>query len=207
MFRSVGRTILLVLIIILLAACLFLGWQLYSARFDDSGTSSRTTQFGLRSIGELTTQEGYFTNVQTISDTRKLFGISFPFTGKKYVYSYDGVVKAGVDFERVSVTVDEAAKVIAVTLPEPEIFSVSVDPDSFVSYVDGDNLFNSLKVEDINRAQRAMIEEVRRKAVDNGLLENARSNAELLITGFVAGAYDLNEYRLEFRTLTEEAAQ
>ena len=32
----------------------------------------------------------------------------------------------------------------------------------------------------------------------NGLLESARSNAEDILTGFFANAYDLNEYELRF---------
>ena len=35
-------------------------------------------------------------------------------------------------------------------------------------------------------------------AISNGLLDNARANAELVLTGFFAGAYDLEEYTITF---------
>ena len=35
-------------------------------------------------------------------------------------------------------------------------------------------------------------------AIDNGLLDNARDNAETLLTAFFAQAYDLDEYTLNF---------
>ena len=35
-------------------------------------------------------------------------------------------------------------------------------------------------------------------AIENGLYENARSNAEVLLRSFFAQAYDLEKYRLTF---------
>ena len=33
----------------------------------------------------------------------------------------------------------------------------------------------------------------------NGLLDNARSNAETILTGFFANVYDLETYKIEFK--------
>lgn len=48
-------------------------------------TDSRTVQFGLRNIGELATQVGFFTNVQTIENNREVFGVTVPLTNSKYI--------------------------------------------------------------------------------------------------------------------------
>ena len=47
-------------------------------------------------------------------------------------------------------------------------------------------------------ARLAAIEDAQRRAVENGLLDSARQNAELLIRGFLAGTYDLQVYDVNF---------
>ena len=163
-----------------------------------SGISSHVTQFGLQNIGELATQAGFFTSVQVIENARDVFGVSIPFTEKKYVYSYDGTIKAGIDFQNIDISVDDMRKKISVKIPEAQVFSVEVDPDSFVLYHEGGNVFNSLKMDEVNLAEKALKNEIRQRAIDNGLLDEARSNAELVIRAFLSGAYDLQEYTVDF---------
>lgn len=180
-------------IVLLLVVILLLGFLLFEK---PTNTTSRMTSFGLREIGELATQAGYFTSVQVIQDAKDFFGISLPFTEKKYVFSYDGTVKAGVDFKKIGMEI--AGNEIHVRIPEAEIFGVQVDPESYTIYYEGESIFNKLKIEDVNEAQKALEEEVREKAVANGILENAMNNARMLITGYLSAIYDLNEYSIVF---------
>ena len=159
---------------------------------------SRTTTLGLRDIGELATQAGYYTNVQMISGSRELFGINIPLTEKKYIFGYDGVIKAGIDFGDIKVIVDEISLVIHVTLPEVKILSNEIDENSFEIFDESHNIFNTLKINDMNTSLIALKEESEAKAIDNGLLENARKNAEVLVRSFLSGAFDLTLYSVEF---------
>lgn len=168
--------------------------------FGATGTRflSKTTSLGLKDIGELATQAGYFTSVQTINKSRNIFGIEIPGTQTNYVYSFDGTIKAGVDFKDIKVDVDELRHVIKVTFPEFRILSTEIKDDSFVLYNDGANPFTSLKVQDVQTGNAALKESARETAIRNGILDNARSNAEVLIRGFLAGSYDLTSYTVEF---------
>ena len=163
-----------------------------------SNVSAKVTALGLRNIGELATQAGYFTSVQTIRKSRQVLGIEVPGTQSNYVYSYDGVIKAGLDFEDVDVQVDDLNHVIRVTLPEISVLSTEIDENSFVLYNDGSNLFTSLKLSEVNQSLGELKKKARESAIGNGLLENAKSNAQLLIRGFLAGLYDLSIYTIEF---------
>ena len=185
---------------LLLAALLVTGFYLIK---NNRTITSRTVEFGLRNIGELATQAGYFTNVQTISDSRELFGIIIPFTQKRYVYSYDGVVKAGVNFEQVGVTSDPESKTVTVTIPHAKILSIEVDENSLQVYDESKNIFNTLKIQDHNQAMQAMKAEITEKATTNGILKNAEANAEVLITGFLSGSFPADEYRIEFNWVEE----
>ena len=169
--------------------------------------SSRTVEFGLRNIGELATQAGYFTNVQTISDSRELFGITMPFTQKRYVYSYDGVVKAGINFEQVNLSLDAQTRTVTVTLPHARILSITVDENSFQVYDETKNIFNTLKIGDHNQAMIAMKQEITEKATANGILTNAEANAELLITGFLRGTYPEDQYTIVYNWVDEEGSE
>ncbi len=203
--RSRGiRWRLIFLIVLLIAALLAVGYFL-SRR--NQVYTSRTVAFGLKNIGELATQAGYFTNVQTISDSREIFGITVPFTQKRYVYSYDGVVKAGVDFEQTGITLDEEKKTITVTIPRAKILSIEVDEGSFRVYDESKNIFNTLKIGDHNQAMIAMKQEITEKATGNGILTNAESNAEMLITGFLRGTFPQDAYTIEFNWVDEKAGE
>ena len=165
-----------------------------------SGTRffSKTTKLGLKDIGELATQAGYFTSVQTINKSRNIFGIEIPGTQSNYIYSFDGTIKAGVDFQDIKLEVDDLRHVIKVTFPEFKILSTEIKDDSFVLYNDGANPFTSLKVEDVQKGNAALKENARQTAIDNGILNNARTNAEVLVKGFLASMYDLTVYTVEF---------
>ena len=174
--------------------------------FQRTGSITKTTALGLRNIGELATQAGYFTTVQTISKSRNVLGITVPGTQSNYIYSYDGTIKAGIDFGEIETTVDELRREIRVRFPEFRILSTEIDDDSFILYNDGANLFTSLKLEDVDRGNAELKQNARETAIKNGILENARANAEVLIRGYLAGIYDLESYTLIFEPETSAGA-
>ena len=94
--------------------------------------------------------------------------------------------------------VNELTRIVTVHLPEIRILSVEIKEDSFKLYNDGKNLFTSLKMEDVNQSMAELKKTARETAIANGILENARTNAETLIRGFLASAVDLNVYTIRF---------
>lgn len=183
----------LLIIVMMLGTCGYVGIRAVNI------ISSRNVQFSLKDIGELATQAGYYTNVQVISGSREIFGLAIPLTEKKYIFSYDGVIKAGYDFSEIRLDMDEIAMKVTVTLPEARILSNEVDQNSFTLLDESKNIFNTLKMEDVNESLTAMKKESEEKAVANGILENARTNAELLIRGFLASTIDMSKYTVEFK--------
>ena len=156
----------------------------------------KTTKLGFEDIGELATQAAYCTEVNVTEGARELFGLTIPFTQSKYVYSYDVVIKAGLDFGEIDWTVGEDT--ITVRLPEIRILSSEIDLDSFRVYVENESIFRRISLEENNEAMKALQASAQENAVANGLLDNARANAETILTGFFAGEYDLSQYTLRF---------
>ncbi len=165
---------------------------------------SRTVDFGLKNVGKLVTQEGYYTNVQVISDNKKIGNFTIPLTTSKAIYSYSGKVTAGLDFEQIEVDVNEKDKIVRVTLPEVEFFDVVIDNDSFKLYDERQSIFTPLSVEDVNNAQSELSAEVKQTATEQGLLDAAGTNAEMLITGIISSTIDLTQYSIVF---TEASAE
>lgn len=198
-FSPRSMTLLLIVSLLLATAAIGFGIRPFFS------ITTKTTALGLRNIGEFATQAGFFTNVQVISGSRQLFGVTIPFTQSRYIYSYDGVIKAGYDFSEINVEVNELTHTVTVTLPEVKILSTEIDESSLVVYDEQDNIFTPLKVSNMNQSLVAMKEAAQQTAIRNGLYESARTNAETLIISFLSPSYDPQLYAYEFKPSVKEA--
>ena len=192
---SLGPWLIRILILLLIAAVTV---SVLFATGVITTVSSKITAFGLKDIGELATQAGYFTGVQSIEKKKEFLGITLPFSQSSYVFSYDGVVKAGLNFGDIGIELNEKDHIIHITLPEIKILSVEIDPDSFKEYSSSGSFITPLQVSDVNLSLSKLKEKVLESAIANGIKENAMDNAKLMIRGFLAGCYDLSIYRIEF---------
>lgn len=148
--------------------------------------SAEVISDGLRELGKLVTEEYYFTDVLSYSSALKLFKtVSLPFTTSSFLVSYDGVVTAGLDFEKIEVAKDETAKIITVSLPAAEIMNVDIDPESFVLHSEKSGLGNPVSASDYNQSLVELESTAREKALAKGLLERADENAQKVIAHFV----------------------
>lgn len=160
-------------------------------------TESKAISLGFQDIGELATQSAYCTEVSKNDNDKKWFGHSLPFTKTKVIYSYDFIIKAGYDFN--AITWDVNGTNITVKLPQVKIISNEPQPDSFKVYLEDESVFTPFTVTDNNNAIKKLQTDVQEKAISNGLYENARKNAEALITAFFARDYDMSQYHIEFQ--------
>lgn len=170
----------------------------YGTFFQSQGISSKAVEQRMQDIGELATQEAYVTIVNKDASKAKLFGIDVPLTDSKYIFSYDVTIKAGLNFADVSLTVDEKHKIVTVSLPEVTILDTSIDLDSLEVYDESSNIFNPLKISQMNTNQQLMEEQGKEKALSMGILEAAQSNAEVLMTSLLASSYPTPEWIIRF---------
>lgn len=122
--------------------------------------------------------------------------MSIPFTQSKYIYSYDVVIKAGLNFA--DITWQEENGTIRVTLPEIRVLSNEIDLDSLQVYHEEESIFRPITLEENNAALSDLKARAEEDAITHGLLDAARDNARQILTGFFAQQYDLTEYRLQF---------
>ena len=182
--------IVLAVIVVLIAG--ILGFRALTS------SNSKATKLGFENTGELATQVAYCTEVNVTEDSQNLWGIEIPFTQSKIIYSYNVEVKAGLNFEDITWSVDETNSIIRVNLPEIRILDSSIILDSFQLYHEDESIFRPITLEENNEALKQLELKAENTAVSNGLLENARLNAETILTGFFANEYDPKIYTIEF---------
>ena len=182
------------IIIILIVCILGVGIGLGKSFFTDS----KTTKLGFEDIGELATQSAYSSNTSVIDQSRDLFGFEIPFTQSKYVFSYDTVIKAGINFSDITWKVDENNKKIKINLPETKVLSNEIDEDSLKVYHESESIFTNIELEETNKALSNLKDTAEKNAIENGLLENVTMNAQTLVKSFVGQVYDLNTYQVIF---------
>ena len=163
---------------------------------NSSSNQQKTTKIGFENVGELATQSAYCTQVNVTEAAREIFGLEIPFTQSKYIYSYDVLIKAGYDFS--AIHWEEKDQTIVVELPEPQILSTEIIDDSFQVYHEQESIFRQISLTENNEALQNMKENAQKDAIANGLLDNARDNAETILTGFFGNAYDLGTYQIQF---------
>lgn len=151
---------------------------------------------GLRDMGELITAEYYFTNVEDYAVYQTYFKLIT--TESSCVFSYDGVVKAGIDFGKIEVDKNDKDKVITVTLPKSEIMGVEIDYESFKIISEKNALFNHLEFSDYNRGMIKFTNTAKENALERGILTNADKQAVTIVRNFVKGIVG-NDYSITVR--------
>lgn len=151
---------------------------------------SKSTLEKIINVSDLSTFEAVYNGIAKVMDEKNPEKVN-------YYVSYDAKVKAGIDFEKVVITVDNKNKVIAVKLPETKITDVNVDITS-LDYIFENDKSNTSTVSE--EAYKKCIEDVTNESNnENAIYELAEQNAhnivEALISPFVEQLDD--EYQVQ----------
>lgn len=130
----------------------------------------------LAQISELASVTYGYTNMAQFENSNDFYGVTIPFTTKRFILTYDGTIKAGIDLRRAQVETGE--KTIRVRLPAAQILSHEIDEDSVEIFDEKTSLFNPFTIEDFTSFQAEQKTAMEEKALARGLLEQAGKKAE-----------------------------
>lgn len=150
-----------------------------SGKEEGRSYDSSTVFSKISHIQELSTVKYNYTGVIGYKDAKKFFNINIPLTEKFFLVKYNGYLKAGVDFDKILVDVDDDK--VRVSIPRARIFDIVIDENSITVYNESDNAFNPIKISDYNQALAKEKETMRRDAIKQGILKDANQHAELAI--------------------------
>ena len=194
---KIGGAVLVVLAVV--ACALFLGRSGKEAPEPEPVITSELLKGQLSAIQELGTAAYYYTGVGKFENQNEFFGWKVPFTGKSFIITYDGVIKAGVDLSDVDVTVDEARKTVMVILPDSKFLSHEIDEDSIQVLDESNGLFNPITIEDYVGFSSEQKEGMEQRAIDSGLLKEASENAYTMVDAFLSLVPGIEDYHLTLR--------
>ncbi|MFO3716398.1 DUF4230 domain-containing protein [Anaerococcus cruorum] len=161
-----------IIVAILMLAAFFAAKNIFNVE-EETKVTSETVEAALKEAKELTTLKYHYKNIASFENSQQFQGMKIPFTTKRFLYTYEGEIHAGVDLDEAKVKVNEQAKKINITLPETKILSHDIDENSVMVYDDQDSIFNPLELEDYSNFRKEEEAKVEKEAIDKGLLEEA----------------------------------
>lgn len=177
------------------------------ANFFESGKETITTttiKNSFESIAELSVEEYNFTKVGKFSEENKqLLGIGVPLTGKNFLITYDGTVKAGLqDISEVNVEINDLTQMITVDVPSSVVLSSHIEPDSIQQYDQSNNPLNQLEVGEVSGFLAAEEDNAEKDAAASGLIERADDRVKGIFKEHVkalAEGSNLEGYRVDIK--------
>ncbi len=188
------KIILLFVVVIGLFSTFFAGKKSMKNEMEPEITS--TLIFNkLINVRELTTLKYYYTNMGQFENQNTFYGYKVPFTSKKFIVSYDGVIHAGVDLEKMDVKLK--GKSIEIKIPAAKILSHEIYEDSLKVFDERESIFNRIDIEDYNNFSKDQKKEVEAKAIKRGLLKEADQEAKKAIEETLLGDTILSDYKIK----------
>lgn len=156
----------------------------------------------IKDIGELATIEYLYTNAGKFENLNQLFGINVPFTTKSFIAKWDGVIKAGVEVNKIKVEINDSNKEIIIYMPKSAILSHEIKKESIETLDEKDGLFNTIKVDDVREFDKVSKEEMEERAIENGILNKASENAKNIIEKLInTDVVKEQGYVISFKTI------
>jgi|GEM_PF-200262 len=172
------------------------GIGIFGRSADSQKINMVTIKEKIVNISELASVVYEYTNADSYSDSKVLFGHNVPFTQSSYVVSYDGRIKAGVDMEKAVIKL-EGTK-LSIDLPDAEILSNEIFQDTIKTLDESTSIFNPISISDYASFEATEKENMEKKAIDNGILKDADSRSSELVSEFVKAAIP-EGYTLEIK--------
>lgn len=160
----------------------------------------KTIEEVLQPAGDLITQRYYYTDVDTFENYKELLGAKLPLTTDKVVFTYKGVISAGIVLSKVDFEVDNEAKKITVSLPTVFIVSHEIDEDSFTAYEIKNSIFTETKIQEYSSLMGSLKHKKEGQLLkDEEFLDRAVKEAKNVITSFLKAASVTSDYTIEYK--------
>lgn len=152
----------------------------------------------ISAIAELVTLKYVYTNSSRKEGNLTLpWGWALPFTDSSLLTTYDGTIKAGIDFKEIKF--DISGNNITVTMPKSTVLDHNI-PQGTINVLEVKNgLFNTITFNDYNKfiaEEKKVMEE---KAIAMGLLKDADKEAKSVVEAFLKGIPGMENYTLKFK--------
>lgn len=162
--------------------------------------SNATLREVLVEVGKLTTYEYYYSDIGTYEKSKMVFNFKVPFTTDKTIYAYTGVIGLGVDVGKVDFDVNEAEKVITVSMPAPQILSHTSEENGFQFYDVKNSIFTSTNLGEFNEFELTLKKNQEEKLLEKkSVWAGVKKNAEMILTNMITLSGKIEGYTLQYQ--------
>ena len=154
----------------------------------------------LKPAANLITSKYYYKNASDFKSVITFFdtGFELPFTTSKGYIIYSGVVSIGVEFDDITLGVDNNRRIITVHLPKEKIQAHEID-DSSVQTDTQQSILNMLDAEYYATLIAGFKKQTESEILNNkDYMKQVRSNTENVIRSFLLASDVTGEYKIVF---------
>lgn len=149
----------------------------------------------IENASRLETADYVCTIVEDSYSYKKMFGKDIKFTETGYIVSYKGTVSAGIDLSKA--TVKQLDKnTIEILLPQIEVYEPNFDNASMKKYDEKNSVFNPLTIDDVNETEINAKNKIKEEAINYGIEEKAKANAEEMVLSLMAQVLNNSEIKI-----------
>ena len=153
----------------------------------------------IQNAGELVCLKYSYTDYEEIENSKELFDdLKIPFTTEKLVVLYDGIIKGGIDLEKIKYYIDNDEMTVTMLLPRPKIISHELDTKNFEFFDVKKSVFNEISPQEFTDNLDLMKTKAESKFKTNEeyrdeIYKNAETIlGDLISISGIADGYELN---------------
>ena len=156
---------------------------------EKSEVSAHTVIKDILPIGEYASLVYHYTSVVKDINAKDINGWTIPFTTRKYIFTYDGKMKLGIDATKVRVEEtapeEDALPVIRIILPPVMILSHEIMDDSIEVFEQSQTIFNEINIQDAFKVTAERKREMEKKVMAGDAVKDARISVEQQFGAFL----------------------
>ncbi len=197
--KKIKKLIFIIVLFVLVAlVCFYLGTQYEGPiRIGPATITAETITAKFSEVSELVTMTYNYTSMGTFENNLMFKDWNIPLTGKSFIVSFDGIIKAGINLSEVKVETDGYD--VTITIPDAVILSHEIDQNSVQVLDEKTNLFNPIGVEDVTGFEEEQKQLCEKNAIDNGLLIQAKESAQEALTELLLSIDGLKNYNIIYK--------
>lgn len=159
--------------------------------------TEQTVREVIAPAGELVTYKYYYSDIGKYEKAHRVGNIKVPFTTDESVYTYSGTISVGIEMSDISISVNEDARQVNITLKEPVVLYNTIDEGSFEVYDIKNSVFTSTSLGEYvaftGDLKKNQLEKIKNMSE---FWESAKDNTENIITGMISGV--TSDYKIHY---------
>jgi len=151
-------------------------------------------------IGEYASLAYHYTSVVKDVNSKDIHGWTIPFTTRKYIFTYNGTMKLGIDCTKIQIeekAAENGLPVIIITFPPVKILSHEINEDSIEVFDQSQTIFNEINIQDAFNVTAERKREMEINVMAGDAVKDARAATERQFGAFlralpgIRGVYDV----------------